>query len=195
MQSQAARDYGLAHGHPPVAAGTILVDFDGTLFPWDDLFAENPPVPGAVDAMRRLKAHGYTIYIYTSRMSDVWLEHEGQDVAKHDAHVRKMLDRYGIPYDGITANKRPAVAYIDDNAERLECYPDKKNPKGSNWKYLADKYAPETHEHEWYQDDGDPAWVYCYCGAIRFRQDDENPVIANFEREDPNIDYAGSEGE
>lgn len=180
MQDSDRRAYGLEHGAPPVAAGTILVDFDGTLFPWDDLFVENPPLPGAVDAMRRFKEAGLRIYIFTSRVSNVWLNDENQDVGEHIAHVTKMLNKYDIHFDGITADKRPAVAYIDDNAERLTSIPNKTNiAKFTNWKELADKYAKGTeHEHEFFLIERERhytrQYAYCSCGKVRIKQDNED---------------------
>jgi hypothetical protein len=107
-------------GHPPVAAGVVCVDFDGTIAPWGDLFGYPEPLPGALDFLRWLKEKGYTVYIFTSRLSGVWHVSEGRDpgygVWEQVEYLRKYCERYGIEVDGATAEKIPAIAYIDDKA-------------------------------------------------------------------------------
>lgn len=106
--------------HPPVARGVVCVDFDATLFPWGMLDADDPPFDGAVDALRAFKDAGYTIIIFTSRLSPTWHRAEGWDALASYAHWYKVcadrLDKWGIPWHDITAEKVPAVAYIDDKA-------------------------------------------------------------------------------
>jgi hypothetical protein len=103
----------IAAGHPPVAAGTVCVDFDGTIFPF-----------GAVSAVKQLKDRGYRIVIFSSRFSRTWHEHEGWDhevaLAEQKRLVAKALDAHGIPYDDMTAEKIPALAYFDDKAWRAD---------------------------------------------------------------------------
>ena len=109
---------------PPVAKKVICVDFDGTLFQWGDLYEKKPPFVGAVDAVRALKRAGYTIVIFTSRMSPTWWHAEGMDSKKafqiQTDFCAKRLNDYGIPYDRITAEKVPAEYYIDDKAIEFE---------------------------------------------------------------------------
>lgn len=152
-------------GASPVATRTVLVDFDGTLFPWDELFADNPPIPGAVEGMKALKAAGYKVHIHSSRLSYYYLNKSKEDAGKHLAHIKAMCEKWDIPYEGITGDKRPAVAYIDDNAYRLTCWPDKENPVSSNWEAVVHAI---THEHEWFIGADDANWKYCYdCPETR----------------------------
>jgi hypothetical protein len=104
--------------HSPTAHKVICVDFDATLCPWGELFAEPypEPMPGAVRAMKALREAGYRIVIYTSRFSATWIQAEGQDIKDHAKYVSGFLDHHDIPWDSITAEKIPAVAYIDDRA-------------------------------------------------------------------------------
>lgn len=111
--------------HPPVAEGVICVDFDKTLWEWGDLdIMKSKPLPGAVEAVRALKEAGYSIVIFTSRMSRTWWKDEAPRHALtvkafadwQDFAVKRALARAGIPYDRITAEKVPAIAYIDDKA-------------------------------------------------------------------------------
>lgn len=106
--------------HPPVARKVICVDFDGTLFPWGQMYGKAEPFIGAIDFMRKLKREGWTIVIFTSRMSPTWWDAEGFDMKKaygeQLGYIKSRLDQFGIPYDRITAEKVPAQFYIDDKA-------------------------------------------------------------------------------
>jgi hypothetical protein len=96
--------------------GVVCVDFDGTLFPYRPLYEQNPPMPNAVETMWWLKAQGYKIVIFTSRLSPSWLEESGESEQRSFAWVEGLLVQNNIPYDMITAEKVPAEYYIDDRA-------------------------------------------------------------------------------
>lgn len=120
--SQKARDAAAnAKGHPPVAEKVAAVDFDGTIKPWaGGLFGFPEPLPGAVEAVKRLKDAGYTVVIFTSRLSPTWHAAEGWDhgeaTAKQVEYLRKYCEKYGIDADAATAEKIPAEVYLDDKA-------------------------------------------------------------------------------
>lgn len=105
--------------YAPMAGRVICVDFDKTLYPWAPLYEQPDPLPGAVEAMKRLKAAGYRLVILTSRLSPQWLA----SVAYTDGEMRDlvegMLRRDGIPFDEVTAEKVPAQVYVDDRAIRF----------------------------------------------------------------------------
>ena len=107
-------------GHPPVADGVVCVDFDGTIAPWGDLFGFPEPLPGAREFLEMLVDTGYTVVIFTSRLSTVWHNHEGRDPAtailQQVEYLQEYFRRYELPADSVTAEKIPAVAYIDDKA-------------------------------------------------------------------------------
>jgi hydroxymethylpyrimidine pyrophosphatase-like HAD family hydrolase len=128
--------YAVANGHPPVARGVICVDFDATLFPWGKtLLSDDDPFEGAAETLRAFKEAGLTIVILTSRMSRSWHEHEGfsdDEVAEQYEYVHKRLERHNIPFDRITAEKVPAIAYIDDKA--IEFKPDE-----NNWEEIRER--------------------------------------------------------
>lgn len=109
--------------HPPSAEGIVLVDFDGTLFPWGSLSRPVDPFPGAASALQILRNLGYRIGIFTSRLSPSWHEAEGRDpeagVAEQLGILRRTLTFHQIPFDFITAEKVPAVLYLDDKAMRI----------------------------------------------------------------------------
>jgi hypothetical protein len=107
--------------HPPVAEKVAAVDFDGTIKPWSGgLFGFPEPLPGAVEAVKRLKDAGFKVVIFTSRLSTVWHEAEGWD--SHDAtlkqveYIREYCEKFGIDADAVTAEKIPAEVYLDDKA-------------------------------------------------------------------------------
>lgn len=109
--------------HPPVAAGVVLVDFDGTIRPWGALFGFEPPLTGVKTAMRKLRDDGYRIGIFTSRLSPTWHRAEGWDTkqaaGEHRAYITAFLQQNSIPFDFITAEKVPCVLYLDDKAMRV----------------------------------------------------------------------------
>lgn len=115
------RDDALAikRGYPPEAHHVVAVDYDGVIVPFGGLDAESEPFPEAIAGMRRLKARGYRLLILTSRMSPTWLDGMGLDADAMRARIADNLIRHGIPFDDITAEKRPAVAYLDDRAIRF----------------------------------------------------------------------------
>ena len=102
--------------HPPIANKTVCIDFDGTIVPWGPLMAPKAPFPGVAEAIRDLHNRGSRIVIFTSRLSQVWLDDEGHDPLVQQAYVVDTLLAYEIPYDLVTADKVPAEAYFDDKA-------------------------------------------------------------------------------
>lgn len=120
MTGEEIETYAKEQGHPPVAAGVVCVDFDGTIAPWGDLFGFPPPLPGAKDFLKYLRDNGYTIVIFTSRLSTVWHASEGRDPAsgilEQVEYLQEYFNRYDLEADQVTAEKVPAVAYIDDKA-------------------------------------------------------------------------------
>ena len=109
--------------HPPIADKLVMVDFDATIAEWGPLMGDKSIIPGAADAIRRLKDEGYRVGIFTSRLSRTWARSVvggGPAVAafitQQEMYVRTILDKNDIPFDFVTAEKMPAAAYIDDKA-------------------------------------------------------------------------------
>lgn len=115
-------------GHPPSAAKTICVDLDSTIIPWGDLMEIRDAYPGVVEAMQKLHDAGYLIVILTSRMSPTWWHAEGMARgvdwmrfgAEQFEHVEALLRSAKVPYDRITSEKVPALAYFDDKGIRVD---------------------------------------------------------------------------
>jgi hypothetical protein len=102
---------------------TILVNADGTLYPFRWPGRIGSPHPGVVESLRRLKAAGWRIVIHTARASEVWpQEFRRREVAK----VERFLRKYGVPCDKITADKEPSEHVVDDRAiafDRADAWP------------------------------------------------------------------------
>ena len=123
--------YGMVKGHSPMAKNVVCVDFDATIFPWGPLINyEAEPLPGAVEAMKAIKASGKQIAIFTSRMSDRWLAYSGNSKEEQYNYVAAMCDAWDIPWDEITGEKIPTIAYIDDKAIEFT---------GDNWKEIQER--------------------------------------------------------
>lgn len=115
----------------------IAIDFDGTIARYngwkgEKIFGE--PIPGARDALLKLKRMGYQIMVWTTRGNI-------DDLAE-------WLDKYGFPYNYINKApvnnehqnpyKPPAQFFIDDRAVRFT----------GSWKKTLRKieeYAQEEH--------------------------------------------------
>jgi ribonucleotide monophosphatase NagD (HAD superfamily) len=85
---------------------TIMVDLDGVLCT-EEQFHDRPlaqPLPGAQEALRRLRAAGYIVVIYTARS---WGEQR---------MTKQWLADHGFDYDGLHMGKPVADLWIDDRA-------------------------------------------------------------------------------
>jgi phosphoglycolate phosphatase-like HAD superfamily hydrolase len=93
---------------------TIMVDLDGTICTEERTF-ERPLatlIPGAREALERLRAAGHTIIVYTGRG---WPEYRV---------TKQWIDDHRIPYDGIHMGKPIADVWIDDRALRFTNWAD-----------------------------------------------------------------------
>ena len=125
----------------PRAKRRICVDFDLTLVDWGPLYEVPEPLPGAVEAVQALIDRGYEVVILTSRLSRTWwAEHcidSGMDPDAFGrgqrAVVEESLTRMGLGGLRVTAEKVPALAYIDDRAV----------PFGGDWREVL-RVIPEV---------------------------------------------------
>ncbi len=107
----------------------LMIDLDGVLFPYSKGYHDGTlyeePMPSAVDAIEALVKQGFTYTVFTSRMSIT------DDVVKQREDIRQWLWLNGFPDpEDITAEKRPALAYIDDRAVRF-----------TNWEDIRKRYV------------------------------------------------------
>jgi hypothetical protein len=118
----------IRRGYPPQAHRLVAVDYDGTLFPFGYVDDEPAPLPGAIEAVARLKAHDYRVWVYTSRLSPTWVASSGYTLDEMRERIEKQLRKYHIPFDGITGEKIAAAWYVDDRAIRFD----------GNWPEIVD---------------------------------------------------------
>lgn len=87
-------------------AKTIMVDLDGVLCT-EESFHDRPlaaPIAGAAEALRRLRAAGHVVVIYTARG---WGEYRVTE---------RWLKDHGFEFDGLHMGKPIADVWIDDRA-------------------------------------------------------------------------------
>lgn len=103
-------------------AKTIAFDFDGVIHSGTyPAFA--PPNDKAVEAIRRLKADGWRILIFTARLCHRWYKGMSDserwvEYLKTMQDLRAYLKKYDIPFDKIwTGEGKPYCRYyVDDSA-------------------------------------------------------------------------------
>ena len=96
----------------------LMIDLDGTIHKYSKGFLDgsiyDDPVEGSKETLEYFKDNGFEIIIFTSRLS-----REGTNT---EEDIIEWLEKWGIPYDSITADKLPAVAYIDDRNLRFSSW-------------------------------------------------------------------------
>jgi hypothetical protein len=91
----------------------VVVDFDDTLCPFSEDFTCRTVVPGAIDALNRIREAGYVVVISSARNNTMYGGYGGEP---HRDMVQ-FLHAKGIPHDRIdtgTNGKPVAYRYIDD---------------------------------------------------------------------------------
>ncbi|MGD9722095.1 MAG: hypothetical protein AB7O59_12365 [Pirellulales bacterium] len=123
----------------------ICIDLDGVICRLrepGETYADLEPVPGAVEALARLKAAGHYIILYTARHMKTCGGNVGQVIARQGAITLDWLAQHRVEYDEIHFGKPHADVYIDDNAVRFESWsliaPDGSSLPLSSEKRLAD---------------------------------------------------------
>ena len=109
---------------------TICIDFDGVIHAYSQGFQDghiyDSPVQGVRGAMIKLMNKGFRLIIFTTRLNPIFNEkNEGVRDARRD--IEEWLSFHNIPYDELTNNKPPAIAYIDDRAIRFTNWKDMLN--------------------------------------------------------------------
>jgi capsule biosynthesis phosphatase len=105
----------------------ICIDLDGVVCqlrrPGQD-YADLDPVPGAIEALRSLRAAGHQIILTTARHMKTCEGNPGLVVARQGKVTLDWLDRFDIEFDEIHFGKPHADVYIDDNALRFTSWSD-----------------------------------------------------------------------
>ena len=95
----------------------IAIDFDSTThnpFNRKKGYKMGAPIPGAVEAVQKLKRDGHTIIIFPT-----WADTEVKRKA-----ILDWLEYFEVPFDDITSTKPNADVYIDDRGYRFENWTD-----------------------------------------------------------------------
>jgi len=97
----------------------IAIDFDGVLHGyskgWTDGTIYDAPVPGAAEAMKKLKEQGHTLYIFSTRTNPIFKKKE--ESADQKKAMEEWLKEHDMPYDKVwTFGKPMADIFIDDRA-------------------------------------------------------------------------------
>ena len=122
---------------PPIARKVVLIDFDDTIAPFGFMFSYPEPFPGVAEFTKGLRKKGYSIGIFTSRLSPTWIKSASKEGEsdnfrkKQRRYIQKYCDQFGITFDFMTSEKVPCEAYIDDKAIRFE----------GNWSEIAERWA------------------------------------------------------
>jgi hypothetical protein len=84
----------------------LVIDLDGTICSEEKQFSRAiaMPIKGAIDALKLMKAQGYTIIIYSAR---TWAEYE---------MTVDWLARHGATYDQLILGKPQGDYWVDDRA-------------------------------------------------------------------------------
>lgn len=96
----------------------VCVDLDGTICTLAENgdYASVKPLPRAVETLKKLKAQGHYIIIYTARR----MRSQNGDVSRVIEEVGKLttswLKDHDVPYDELIFGKPYAHVYIDDLA-------------------------------------------------------------------------------
>ncbi len=106
---------------PAARKPAVVVDLDGTIAREDDYkLSGNGPIPGAKEALQRLRDAGYDIVIYTCRMNKKGRPRYIMQLQK--TTIEDWLDRNGIPYTRVEDdyNGKPrGQFYLDNRAIRV----------------------------------------------------------------------------
>lgn len=100
--------------------GWVGCDLDGTLAQhttWRGEAYIGPPIPEAVDRIKKLMASGWTIKILTARMSEK--NPEAKEITRR-AISRWTLEHVGIALEAVSEKDYAMVALYDDRAIQVE---------------------------------------------------------------------------
>jgi capsule biosynthesis phosphatase len=112
----------------------ICIDLDGVIAQLrrpEQTYQDVEPVPGAVEALRQLRAAGHYLIICTARHMMTCSGNPGIALARQGLVTLDWLARNGIEFDEIHFGKPHADVYVDDNAFRFHAWADVA-PDGSN---------------------------------------------------------------
>jgi capsule biosynthesis phosphatase len=105
----------------------ICLDLDGVVCHVRDVgqsYADVEPIPGAIEAIRRLRAEGHVVILHTARHMQTCGGNVGAVIARQGKVTLDWLERHGVELDEIHFGKPIADVYIDDNGHRFTSWCD-----------------------------------------------------------------------
>ena len=120
---------------------TVCIDFDGTVHDyfkgWQDGEIYGEPLPGCLEAMENFIEEGYDVVILSTRAAsdggkgrtkiEGWLRRKYVELFRSRGMTPAAATNSAVQFVGrilITAQKPPAIAYIDDRAIRFTNWAD-----------------------------------------------------------------------
>ena len=104
-------------------ACTVAVDFDGVIHNWAGAYEppNDPPIPGAIEALKKLVDDGRRVIIFTARCS--CLDQDSRTISNQTIEIKHWLSRNGAEkgthYHDVVGCKPVAAVYVDDRAIRF----------------------------------------------------------------------------
>ena len=98
---------------------TVVFDFDGVIHSYasgwkaPDIIPD-PPVPGIREAIADIRRSGYEVVVVSTRCANRY----------GLLAIKNYLDQHDIQVDAISAEKPPAICYIDDRAICFDGHPE-----------------------------------------------------------------------
>lgn len=105
------------------AARTVAVDFDGVLHDWQGKYEppSDPPIPGALEALKKLVDSGARVVIFSARCC--CFDQHPLSVAPQRDEIISWLSKHGAQrdthYHEVVGCKPVAAVYVDDRAVRF----------------------------------------------------------------------------
>ena len=122
---------------------TLAVDFDGTIAHYRGYAGRGvflDPIPGAAEALRSLKARGWSIVVFTCRTEE--------------EELRAYLEAHDIPFDAINVGLDPSMEcsgkvfadiYLDDRAVTFREWSSAPGAVEERYRELAASHALDFH--------------------------------------------------
>lgn len=98
---------------------TVVFDFDGVIHSYTSGWKgpeviQDPPVPGIREAIADIRRSGYEVAVVSTRCANRY----------GLLAIKNYLDQHDIQVDAISAEKPPAICYIDDRAICFDGHPE-----------------------------------------------------------------------
>nr|CAA9223556.1 hypothetical protein AVDCRST_MAG63-631 [uncultured Armatimonadetes bacterium] len=122
---------------------TLAVDFDGTIAHYKGYAGRGvflSPLPGAAEAMHRLKRDGWNLVVFTCRTEE--------------EELRAYLEAHDIPFDAINVGLDPSMEcsgkvfadiYLDDRAVTFRDWSSAPGAVEERYRELAASHALDFH--------------------------------------------------